>query len=432
MSTTRRRILAVAAVAQSSLLGGCFGLFGGGESNNTPAGESSQNTATPTSQPTTTEPTETAAPTATPAHATLDTTTTNIVEEFGWFRTDYDAAISGFQGEVNGVFGALKELESADQLTQEDVATLREQTTSVAEYMQANLVDHFAVAPALRIGNNVFVRDLERAVERGDRELQRSVLATTRNFYQRVISQPYITNEFSQRPVYGPLYEMLIPTDADNRIVALASDDGEFITWAHPDRTDSTADDGVPQHTHEFPSGHQVFTHAHEHSTGHQLRDHTNEPELNELYAYGDDGVALLRDAESWRERLDDYDPVYTGLFGPVKSDAREEGITLFVGTTDANFTASPLYVERFASVTAAEEAVAAAEEGAVSIQGTATFAGREWDRIIYDLEGTTIYAYRLHAGETVISALPSDVPWERRRDWTGGLEATWLGAESA
>ncbi|WP_251343161.1 hypothetical protein [Haloplanus halophilus] len=427
MPPTRRRILATVALAQSSLLGGCFGDSGGTTADTEPT-DSSAPSATP--EPTAAEPTatETATATATPvAHADLAAATGNVLAEFEWFRTEYDDAILGLKRAVSGVFGVVEDLETAEQLTESDVTALREATTHVAEYVQANLVDHFAVPPALRIGDNVYVRDLERGVTRGDERLQNAAISRAGSFYQRVVSGPYVDNEFSRRPVYGPLYDMLVPGGSGNHIVALASAEDDFVTWAHPDRTESTATDGVARHTHEFPSGHRTYTHAHDHSTPHPLNEHSNEPQYNELYAYGDDGVALLEDTASWRERLDDYRPVLTDLFGPVRSEGREYGVTMMVGTIDAGFTAEPLYVERFASPQAARTAVSG--DGPVSASGTTSFAGRRWDRVFYDVDDVTVYAYRFRAGASVITALPADVPWERRPEWTAGLASTWLAS---
>jgi hypothetical protein len=424
MSPTRRSVLTAVALAQSSLLGGCLGIGGPNETaaEGGPSGgqqtASDQGSAEPTATPTATT-------TATPvARAGLAESTTNLLSEFEWFRTEYDAAIRGFQTRVNGVFGVLDRLESADRLTESDVTAFREATTTVADYVQAELVDHFAIVPALRTGDNVFAREIERGVTRGDQDLLDSGLSRARVFYQRVISRPYVQNEFSRRPVYGPLYDMLVPDGSTNRIVALVSAEDGFVTWAHPDLTESTATDGVDRHTHEFPSGHRTYTHAHANSGTHPLNEHSNEPQYNELYAYGDDGVALLEDTTSYRERLDDYEPVFTDLFGPVRSDDREYGVTIMIGTADASFDVEPVYAERFSAPAAAAAAV---DDGPVSGEGTTSLAGRQWERVFYDVDDTTIYAYRVRAGATVVTALPSDVPWERRPQWASGLGSTWL-----
>lgn len=434
MSFTRRGVLAAVALAQSNLLGGCFGGDTNGTRADSGASGGSTSTATATPEPTTSDPTATPTetPTATPtpvANADMAAATANVLDEFEWFESEYGSTITQFRVSVNQVFTVLTDIESADTRTESDVESLRAAATDLAEFVQANLTDHFAVDPALRTGNNVYVRDLERGVARDDRGFQNAALSRAKSFYQRVISNDYVSNELSRRPVYGPLYDMLVPSGSTDRIVALVDEDGGFTTWAHPDLDDSTADDGVDRHTHEFPGGYRVFTHAHEHSTSHPLRDHTNEPPLNELYAYGDDGVALLADGASYRERLDDFQPVLTGLFGPVKSDARRTGVTLMIGSIGAGWDVSPVYVEAFDSVDAAQAATDGAD-GPVSSEGITSLAGRDWERVYYDAGGTTIYAYRLRAGSHVVTALPSDVPWERRPEWAAGLSGTWLAAE--
>jgi len=430
MSVTRRGLLAAAALAQSSLLAGCFD----SSEATTPDGASTarQSTAeTATSDSGGTNDTETA--TATPvAHADLAGTTADIVSEFEWLRTEHGPAIRGFRTRANRVLGAISDAADAEQATQSHVTALREATTTLADYVRATLTDHFVVDATLRTGDNVYVRDFERGVTRSDEELQRRALSRARQFYQRVISTAYVENAFSRRPAYGTLYDLLIPGD-DDRIVALVSADHDVTTWAHPDRTESTTDDGIDRHTHEFSSGHRTYAHAHAHSTPHPLNEHENEPEYNELYAVGEDGtVAILEDAVDYRERLDDFEPVLTDLFGPVRSTSRTVGITMMIDAVDAGFNADPLYVERFSSPDAARSAVASAEEGPVTTSGTATFAGRPWDRILYEVDGTTIYAYRVRAGATVVTALPADVPWERRPEWAAGLRGTWLATPPA
>jgi len=428
MSLTRRSVLATVALTQSSFLTGCFGI--GGDTDTTPADSGSTNggaaaTATPTSQSTPTE-TATATPTATPvADAELAAATTNILDEYEWFRDDYDGAMTRFRITVGTVYDTLSEIQSVSDRTQEDVTAFREASAGLASFVQSTLGPHFAVDPALRIADNVYVRDFERAVSRGDRQLQESVLSRAKSFYQRVRSNGYISNELSRRPVSDALYDMLIPSGATDRIVALIGD--EFVTWAHPDLTESTADDGIDQHVHEFPEGYRVYTHSHAHGTGHATVDHTNEPPLNELYASGDDGVAILEDTADWRERLDDFKPALTGLFAPLESESRTLGLTLFLGYVGDGFTSSPVYVESFDGVDAARAAV---NDDSVGVEGTTTLASREWERIFYDAAETTVYAYRLRAGSTVVAALPSNVPWERRRDPAADLTGTWLAGD--
>jgi len=432
MSLTRRGVLAAAALAQGSLLSGCFG------DDTTQASDSADGAASTersTSDAATSTPSaaasETATPTATPvAGADLATATANILSEFEWFRTEYDATITQFRIAVNRVLTVVTELEAAENRTEADVETLRAATTELAEFVQANLTDHFAVAPALRTGDNVYVSDLERGVSRGDRELQDQSLALARSFYRRITSNEYVSNELSQRPVYGPLYDMLIPGGATDRIVAIASEDGDFLTWAHPDLDESSADDGIDRHSHRFPSEHRVFTHAHSHSIDHRLSDHANEPAGDRLYAYayGGGGVALLVDGASYRNRLDDFEPAVTGLFDPVTSESHARGATVLIGTADEEWASTPVHVETFETVEAARDATRTTD--AVRSEGVTSLAERDWERIFYDVDGTTIYAYRLRAGPAVFTALPSDVPWERRSEWGSGLAGTWLATE--
>lgn len=434
ISFTRRGLLATVALAQSNLLGGRFGGDDGTRADgDSSGGGGSAATATATPKPTTSEPTATATATETPtptpvANADVAAATTDILSEFEWFRAEYGRTISQFRVNVGGVYDVIADIQAADKRTEADVKAFRSASTDLAAFVQSNLVPHFEVAPALRIGNNVYVRDFERGVSRDDQAFQDTALSRAESFYQRVRSNSYISNELSRRPVYGTLYDLLVPGGATDRVVALVSEDDGFVTWAHPDLDDSTAGDGVDRHTHRFPSGNRFFTHAHAHGTTHPLNDHTNEPDLNELYAYGDDGVALLIDRKSFRERLDDFEPTLTNLFGPIKSDGRTVGVTLLVGTIGRGWNSAPVYVEGFDSVAAAQAATEPTD--AVGSEGVTSLAGRDWERVFYDVADTTIYAYRLRAGSTVVTALPLDVPWERRPDWAADLAGTWLAAD--
>ena len=76
------------------------------------------------------------------------------------------------------------------------------------------------------------------------------------------------------------------------------------------------------------------------------------------------------------------------------------------------------------------DAARAAVNDDSVGVEGTTTLASREWERIFYDAAETTVYAYRLRAGSTVVAALPSNVPWERRRDPAADLTGTWLAGD--
>lgn len=107
----------------------------------------------------------------------------------------------------------------------------------------------------------------------------------------------------------------------------------------------------------------------------------------------------------------------------------------LFGGVDDA-FTIRPLCVERFDTARAARTAVGSPGDGGesgddavVSTEGTESFAGREWMRVFYDLDGTTVYAYRTREGATIVTTLPSDVPWGERGSWTVGLDHTRIAA---
>jgi hypothetical protein len=98
------------------------------------------------------------------------------------------------------------------------------------------------------------------------------------------------------------------------------------------------------------------------------------------------------------------------------------------IGTVSPAWDAAPVYVEAFDSVDAAQAVTESTD--VVGSEGVMSLAGRDWERVFYDAAGTTIYAYRLRAGRAVITALPSDVPWERRPEWAAGLRGTWLAAE--
>ncbi|MFB6107860.1 MAG: hypothetical protein ABEJ82_03330 [Haloplanus sp.] len=428
MSLTRRGALSLFALAQSNLLGGCFGNSDadGGSSS----GGGSTSTTTPTATPTATEtetPTETATRTPKPVrNEALARATGRIGAEFEWLASDYQNAIRGFRVASNAVLTAIDALDVESGLTQEDVDPVETKTTAVADYVSKHLAAHFDVAPALTSGNNVYVQSLQRTIERSDEDAQRSTLARMRLFYQRVGTNEYIANEFSRKPAYDALYARLVPNSED-RIVAVIDPDG-FRTWAYPDKTDSTATDGVDHHVHTFDGGQRYFTHAHPYDQEHMLRSHQNEPPGDVTYGYADGRVDLMEDTEQWRDRMDDYEAAVKGVFEPVKSDGRSRALYCFVSHISNGFVTTPLYVESFDSAAAAQSAVEASLDAEVTALGTETFGGRDWVRTVYDAGDVTLYAYRIRAGAHVVTAAPARDVWDQRPDWNALLKPTWLG----
>ena len=172
MPVSRRSVLGAAALLQSNLLGGCFGGSDGtqaGSASDDGGGDSGDD-ATATSTPTAT-PTATAAPAP---RSPLAVATTDALAEYEWFRTEHAAAIQGFRSTVNGAIGVVEELEAAETRSRSAVEALRTAATDVADYVNGTLADHFVIDRALRVGDNVYVRDFERAVARGDVGLQDS------------------------------------------------------------------------------------------------------------------------------------------------------------------------------------------------------------------------------------------------------------------
>ncbi|MFB6124145.1 MAG: hypothetical protein ABEJ78_11890 [Haloferacaceae archaeon] len=426
MFLTRRGVLALAGLGASGALSGCFG-----SGNDNPNASNGDDTSTPAATPT---PTSTATPTPTPKpgpeleYPTLARRTSEVWAELDWFATEYASAMRSYVATVNELRTRLDELDVTTGISLDQVDGVQVESADLVDYVEKHLAPHFDVHPALLKADNVYVNNIRRGVRRGDREAQRSAVERARLFYQRVVSEPYIQNELSKRPIYDELYSKLLAPEAENHIFGLLYPDEGFLSVAHPDLTESTADDGVQQHTHEFPSGHVTYAHAHDHSLPHPLTDHRNDPEGRELYAYNDGSIAILEDTELWRGGLNYFEPLHGDVFAPVRHPDRAAAAYITINGMTSNFTSLPVYIQRFDSVAAARRARDELFRDPAGTSGTETLAERQWHRYFYQIGDVTMYAYLLTVGEFVLTAIPHPDSWERRTEEFGRLGGTWLG----
>jgi hypothetical protein len=431
MLLTRRGILALAGFGVSDVLSGCFGSSddgtaassngdgGGGGGNGGDSGGGG--TSTPNQTATTTPSLELTYP-------TLAQRTADIWAELDWFVDDYSNAIQGYISAVNQVLTRLDQLDPSTGITQEQLDRVEASSAELVDYVESNIDPHFDVHPGLLRADNVYINNIRRAARRGDRDAQRSELSLARSFYRRMTSQPYIRNELSRRPIYDTLYSQLVASDSVERVFGLLYPERDFVSVAHPDKTESAPTDGVDQHEHEFPAGHVVYGHVHGHDQGHTLSDHENDPERRELYAYKDGGISILEDDVLWRNGLDDFEPLHEDIFGPIRHADRTNALYLTVNGLTQNFTELPIFVQRFGSPTAARDARKELTRKPNGIDGTEKLGGRQWDRFFYQLGDVTMYAFLIVAGEFVFVAIPNPDTWERRTDQFSRLSKTWLG----
>ena len=429
-SIRRRRLLAAGAAG----LVGLAGCSGGGNDESAGAGgggggDDDSPSPTPTPTPT---PAGNATATTTPGPSyelpALVDRTRAIADGIAWHATEWGPAMARLRTLTQRVAGTAEALLNADTVTENDVATVAERTTAVAEYLADEIQPHYPVSRPVRDGNNVHVQQLKVASRRGDVRRRDDALRRLRRIYTNYSDPEFHERVFTNGPITAKLYDDL--GASDDVVYGIFHPPSGFVEVVHADDTpDDPATDGVPAHVHEFPSGHVTIAHVHGRSGPHGLGDHENEPRSRRLYAYRNGVIDVLEDTRLERRQFDDFEPALTGLFGSVGlPDRRTDVAYVTVNRRSADFAALPAQIQTFDGVETAAEGVSFLLDTDVFQDGTERVDGRTWRRIYYTQQGTTVYAFLLRAGPYVLTVFPESVPWGQRVDWPDGpFSPTWL-----
>ncbi len=425
-SIRRRRLLAAGAAGLAGLAG-CSGGGddGGGGGGGGGGGDDTTPTPTPTPTPNATATTPPGPSYELPAFVER---TRAIADGIAWHATEWGPAMARLRTLAQRVAGTAEQLLDADTVTENDVATVAGHATAVAEYLADEIQPHYAVSKPVIDGDNVHVQQLEVASRRGDTRRRDDALRRLRTVYTNYSRTDFYERVFTNGPITAKLYDDL--GAADDVVYGLFHPPSGFVEVSHADETpEDPANDGVPAHVHEFPSGHVTVAHVHDRSGPHGLDDHENEPKSRRLYAYRNGAIDVLEDTRLERRQFDDFEPALTGIFRSVSlPDRRTDVAYVTVNRRSPDFAALPVQIQTFDGVEAASEGVSFLLDTDVFQDGTERIGGRPWRRIYYTQQETTIYAFLLRAGPYVLTVFPESVPWGRRVDWPEGpLSPTWL-----
>lgn len=426
MNITRRRLLELGSIGLAGSLAGCNG--NNSPSTSSPSPTPSSTSGTPTPPPTETE-TETPTPTPTiePDTPALASTTRNIFDSVIWHSTQHGQVMGQVRIHANRVLSIARSMEEATRVTANDVDELRARTEDLATYMAANVEPYYPVDSRVLNGNNVLVQQVGVTARRGDRSALDESLGRLRAFYTNYSDREYFETNFSNSPIYNKLAERL---GGDN-IYAIHHPRTDFHEVSHSDRQQNNfREDGVEQHVHEWPTGHQLLAHAHTHSGTHTIRNHNQEPDDRLIYAYRDGGVDILADDNLEVQEMEQYRLEREDVFESVSlPTARQDALYLIVNNIGTQFLQLPALVQRFSTIQRARRAVATLLDADVFEQGTTSVGGREWRRVFYTQQGVTFYAYLIQTGEFVVTAAPDEREWRNQTNWPGPISSSWLGS---
>lgn len=425
---SRRRLLALGGAGIAGALSGCSegtepateGSNGGGNGNGGGDG-----TGSPT-------PTATTQPGPELRYPDFADRTAGVVDGIVWHATQRDPTMTQVRVRANRVIGAVKSMRESDTITENDIAELERRTTEMAEYVREAVVPYYPVPDgAVLNGNNALVQQLKLASQRGDTEGQRTQLRRIGALYAKYGDRTFLDSTFPNGPIHAKLFGDVAASAEGDGVFGVFHPASGFVEPVTRDKNaDDKTDDGVPQHVHEFPSGHVVIAHAHEHKGGHNLGDHDNEPATRQLYAYRNGQFDIMQDTNAERQILTDFEPHMPDVFRSVSvPDRRSDVVYVTVNAPTRDFVDLPLQIQVFDSVATAAETVDFLLSADVFQEGTTDVAGREWRRIYYTQQDTNVYAFLLQTGPHVITVFPEPVTWEDRVDWPGPFTLSWIAA---
>lgn len=420
---SRRRLLALGGAGIAGALSGCSEASepetappGGGGNG----GGGGGGTETPT-------PTATTEPGPELRYPEFADVTDRIVDGIVWHATRWDRTLAEVRIRANRVIGSVQSMRTADTITENDLAELERRTTDTAEYLRENVVPRYPVPDeAVLEGNNVLVQQLKLASNRGDTEGQRRQLRRIGDLYQKYTRSTFFEEVFPNGPIRGELFGDMAAVESGDAVFGVFHPASGFVAGVTGDVP--TSDEEVPQHVHEFPTGHVVVSHAHGHDDAHHIGNHENEPVTRQLYAYRDGQFDILEDTNPSVPGVEEFEPHLVDVFRSVSvPDRREDVVYATVNDPSRDFVDLPLQIQQFDSAATAAETVDFLLSADVFQEGTATVGGREWRRIFYTQQDTNVYAFLLWTGRHVLTLFPEPVVWEDRVDWPGPFGLTWI-----
>jgi hypothetical protein len=358
-----------------------------------------------------------------------------------WHATERDRTMTRLRTLTNRVLGIAGEMSSSASVTQNDLTRLEDATTAVAEFVRQNVQPYYPVRNPVTDGNNTFVQQVKLAARRGDPQGLDQALTRLRNFYSNYTSQSYFNTRFPNDVIHQRLYPRMTRAQETDVLFGLFHPGADYVAVSHvDDKPDDINADGVPQHAHEWDSGHVTVTHVHPHDDLHGLDDHQNEPVDRLTYAYNRDsgGFDILRDDAPDDQRMDEYVVERSSIFEPVRVPEQhvDEGY-LQVGYPSRDFASPlPVHFQKFQNALDAQRALENLLAADVFQQGTGQIIqddndARDWRRVFYTQRGASYYGYMLELGDFLVTIGPSGTEWGNRTDWPEAVARSWLGDET-
>ncbi|WP_251344013.1 hypothetical protein [Haloplanus halophilus] len=320
-----------------------------------------------------------------------------------WFATDYDASIATYQRVLGNAMATVQRVRDAAEFDAGSLQLVRRATDRAVATAREELGGHFGIPGQMREEIDAHIATVRRFGRRGDLDRIDVELERLYEYLRGIRSDLFVRRVLSDRQIDARLYRHLHDDTLD------------------PEDEDENGDDEEAD-----PGLFELH-----HSTGYAGYAYSG-PRYIEREPFGDDAGG---DENEGRELLarqrTHFDAVgeATGRtgFAYVVSYAIPEVADQPTDFDPLEYDRTPLFVQRYADVSAAGAAVDALFDTAVSREGAYSFGRDRWHRVYYEAGGDVTYAFLIQAGPYVLVAAPSEVAWEERVDWTDPLDRLWL-----
>ncbi|WP_338741851.1 hypothetical protein [Haloplanus salilacus] len=326
-----------------------------------------------------------------------------VYGEIEWFGTEYDAAIDTYQRVLGNAMATVQRVRDGSEFDANSLGLVRTSTDRAVETADAELGGHFGIPGQMRDQIDGHVSTIERFGRRGDLDRVDEELDRLYEYLRGIRSGLFVRRVLSDRQIDSTLYRSLHDDTAD------ADDDED-------DEDDDEAPPGLFEVRHS--SGYAGYAYA-----GPRYID--REPFGADPDADTNEGRELLATQRTAFEAVDEATR-RTG-FAYAVSYAVPDASSQPTDLEPLDYEHTSVFVQRYADVSAAGEAVDTLLDTSVSREGAYSFGRDRWHRIYYAADGDVTYAFLIQAGRFVLVAAPSEVAWEERVDWTEPLDRLWL-----
>lgn len=327
-----------------------------------------------------------------------------VYGEIEWFATEYDAAIDTYQRTLGSAMATVQRVRDSSEFDASSLGLVRTATDRAVETAEAELGGHFGIPDQMRDRIDDHVSTIERFGRRGDLDRVDEELTRLDDYLRGIRSDLFVRRVLSDRQIDSTLYRTLHDDTAD------AGDGGD----------DEDDGDDPPPGLFEIRHSAEYAGYAY---AGPRYID--RDPFGADPDADANEGRELLATQRTAFEAVEEA----TGRtgFAHVVSYAVPDDPAQPTDLEPLDYDRTSVFVQRYTDASAAGAAVDTLLETSVSREGAYSFGRDRWDRIYYAADGDVTYAFLIQAGRFVLVAVPSEVAWEERVDWTEPLDRLWL-----